>query len=130
MGGGIALRGTQRYAQDYASGEFQNAYNRYRQNRLDQLNAYGALSGTGQNATNAMTNAASQYGQSAYGSATDIGSAQGAARMNAANALMGGVGQGMNFYQNNRLMDLYGRRNPPTPTPGPYVIPYTPGIED
>jgi len=115
---GGALKAAGRYGQDYASGEFQNAYNRYRQNRLDQLNAYGALSGTGQNATNAMTNAASQYGQAAYGSATDIGSAQGAARMNAANALAGGVGQGMNFYQNNRLMNMYANRGGTTNYPG------------
>ncbi len=133
--GGAAIKAGTRYSQDYASGEFQNAYNRNRQNRLDQLNAYGALSGIGQNATNAMTNAAGQYGQAAYGSATDIGSAQGAARMNAANALAGGVGQGMNFYQNNRLMNMYANRGGTTNYPGyGQTYPglnfnYTPGIE-
>ena len=115
---GGALKAAGRYGQDYASGEFQNAYGRFRQNRLDQLNALGALSGMGQNATNAMTNAAGQYGREAYGAATDIGSAQGAARMNSANALASGIGQGMNFYQNRRLMDMYANRGGTTNYPG------------
>jgi len=114
--GGAAIKGGTRYSQDYASGEFQNAYNRNRQNRLDQLNAYGALSGIGQNATNVLSSAAGDFGARSAASAMDIGNAQGAARMNSANALAGSVGQGMNYYQNSRLMDMYGKRTAPTST--------------
>ena len=108
---GAALKAAGRYGQDYASGEFQNAFNRFQVNRSNQLNPLASLAGMGQTATNALSNAAGQYGQAAYGSATDIGNAQAAGRMGMANALAGGVGQGINYYQNSRLMDLYGQRN-------------------
>jgi hypothetical protein len=108
---GAALKAAGRYGQDYASGEYGNAFNRYQVNRSNQLNPLAALAGMGQTATNALSNAASQYGQAAYGSATDIGNAQAAGRMGMANALAGGVGQGINYYQNRRMMDLYGQRN-------------------
>lgn len=115
---GKALKAAGRYGQDYATGEFQNAYGRYRQNRLDQLNAFGALSGMGQNATNVLTSAAGDFGARSAASAMDAGNAQAAGRMNAANALAGGVGQGMNFYQNNRLMNMYANRGGTTNYPG------------
>jgi hypothetical protein len=108
---GAALKAAGRYGQDYASGEYGNAFNRYQVNRSNQLNPLASLAGMGQTATNALSNAASQYGQAAYGSATDIGNAQAAGRMGMANALAGGVGQGINYYQNRRMMDLYGQRN-------------------
>jgi hypothetical protein len=108
---GAALKAAGRYGQDYASGEYGNAFNRYQVNRSNQLNPLASLAGMGQTATNALSNAAGQYGQAAYGSATDIGNAQAAGRMGMANALAGGVGQGINYYQNRRMMDLYEQRN-------------------
>lgn len=116
--GGAATKAATRYSQDYASGEYGRAFDRYNVNRANQLNPLAALAGMAQTATGTMTNAAGQYGREAYGSATDIGSALGAGRMNAANALMGGVGQGMNYYQNNRLMNMYANRGGTTNYPG------------
>lgn len=109
--GGPALKAAMRYGQDYASGEFGNAFNRYQINRSNQLNPLASLAGMGQTATGAMSNAALQQGQNMMASASDIGNARAAGRMGSANALMGGVGQGMNFYQNNRLMNMYANRN-------------------
>jgi hypothetical protein len=113
---GAALKAAGRYGQDYASNEYSNAFNRYQINRSNQLNPLAALAGMGQTATGAMSNAAGDFGARSAASAMDIGNAQAAGRMGSANALMGGVGQGMNFYQNNRLMDMYSRRGAPTST--------------
>ena len=109
--GGSAYKGAARYGQDYASGEFGNAFNRYQVNRSNQLNPLASLAGMGQTATGAMSNAAGVQGQNMMNSMTDIGNAQASGRMGMANALAGGVGQGINYYQNRRMMDLYGQRN-------------------
>lgn len=108
---GKALKAAGRYGQDYASNEYGNAFNRFQINRSNQLNPLASLAGMGQTATGAMSNAAGQFGRDMYAGMTDIGNAQAAGRMGSANALMGGVGQGMNFYQNQRMMDLYAQRN-------------------
>jgi len=124
--GGAAIKGGTRYSQDYASNEYGRAFDRYQINRSNQLNPLASLAGMGQIATGAMSRDAGDFGARSAASSMDIGNAQGAARMNSANALAGSVGQGMNYYQNSRLMDMYGSRRP---TPSPYVMPYTPGIE-
>jgi len=108
---GKALKAAGRYGQDYASNEFGNAFNRYQVNRSNQLNPLASLAGMGQTATNTMSNAAGQFGDRFSAGAADIGNAQAAGRMGMANALAGGVGQGINYYQNSRMMDLYGQRN-------------------
>ena len=108
--GGSAYKGAARYGQDYASNEYGRAFDRYQINRSNQLNPLAALAGMGQTATGAMSRDAGDFGARSAASAMDIGNAQGAARMNAANALAGGVGQGLNYYQNSRLMDIYSRR--------------------
>jgi hypothetical protein len=123
--GGPAIKGGIRYAQDYASNEFGREFDRYQINRSNQLNPLASLAGMGQTATGAMSRDAGDFGARSAASAADIGNAQAAGRMGSANALMGGVGQGMNFYQNNRLMNMYASRNGIRPpgygdiTPGP-----------
>ena len=49
---GATLKGTQRYGQDLASQEYQNAFNRYQIERAGTLNPYQALSGTAQSSAN------------------------------------------------------------------------------
>jgi hypothetical protein len=133
---GAALKAAGRYGQDYASGEYGNAFNRYQINRSNQLNPLAALAGMGQTATGAMSNAAGVQGQNMMNSLTDIGNARAAGRMGSTNALMSSVGQGMNFYQNDRLMNMYAnnmynRRGGAAPIENRTLpFDYTPGIED
>lgn len=108
---GKALKAAGRYGQDYASNEYGNAFNRYQINRSNQLNPLASLAGMGQTATGAMSNAAGQFGRDMYAGMTDVGNARAAGTMGMANAISGGVGQGVNYYQNQRMMDLYGQRN-------------------
>ena len=57
---GSTLKGVQRFGQDLASQEYQNAFNRYQVNRSNKLNPLQSLMGSGQSATNVMTSAAGQ----------------------------------------------------------------------
>jgi hypothetical protein len=59
---GSALKNIQRFGQDLASQEYQNAFNRYQTERAARLNTLGGLSSAGQSAANVMTGAAGQLG--------------------------------------------------------------------
>lgn len=75
--GGTTLKGIQRFGQDLASQEYQNAFNRYQVNRANQLNPLQSLMGAGQTGANALTTAASDLGRGLAGSYMAAG--QGAA---------------------------------------------------
>jgi hypothetical protein len=113
---GATLRGTQRYGQDLASQEYQNAFNRYQAERAGTLNPYQALAGTAQSGANVLgqqagqmgsniSNALGAYGSSAQGNIIGAGNAQASGYMGQANAIAGGLGQGINFYQNQQLLN-------------------------
>jgi hypothetical protein len=113
---GATLKGIQRYGQDLASTEFTNAFNRYQAERTGTLNPYQALAGTAQSGANVLgqqagqmgsniSNALGAYGSSVQGNIIGSGNAQASGYMGGANAIAGGVGQGINFYQNQQLLN-------------------------
>jgi hypothetical protein len=137
---GNALRAGQEYGQQLGSQEYQNAFNRYQANRALQAQEYGnafnrfqtertntlaplqSLAGVGQSATQQAQQAAQNYATGASGALGNYGNAaasniigQGNARASGyagiANQLSSGVGQGINFYQNQ---DYLNRRFPTT----------------
>ncbi len=91
---GGALKAAQRYGQDFASQEFGNAYNRL-----------AGLAGVGQTATGAMGNAAGAYGANAGNLMTGAAAARASGYVGGANALTSGLGQYMNYTQNQNLMN-------------------------
>jgi hypothetical protein len=113
---GATLRGTQRFGQDLASQEYQNAFNRFQAERAGTLNPFQALAGTAQSSANTLggqagqmgsniSNALGAYGSAAQGNIIGSGNAQASGYMGMANAIGGGVGQGINFYQNQQLLN-------------------------
>jgi hypothetical protein len=115
---GNQLRGAMEFGQDLASQEYGNAFNRYQTERANILNPLQSLGGVGQTATNTLTNAAGNLGAGmagAYGNlgsalsanAIGAGNARASGYMGTANALSGGVGQYLNYRQNQQLMDHY-----------------------
>ena len=50
---GGAIKASERYSQDYASGEYQNAYNRFNADRTARFNRLSSLAGVGQTGLNA-----------------------------------------------------------------------------
>ena len=146
---GATLKGAQQYGQGLASQEYQNAFNRYQANRAQQAQEYGnafnrfqtertntlaplqSLAGVGQSATQQAQQASQNYatggantlgtfGAAQAGNIIGAGNARASGYVGGANAVGGSVGQGLNFYQNqnllntlqnNRLVGQYGANN-------------------
>ena len=102
---GGALRAAQRYGQDVASTEFGNAYNRL-----------ASRAGFGQTASTNMGGAAGQFGANAGNLITGAGAARASGYVGGANALTSGLGQYMNYTQNQNLINRFA----PQPTAAPY----------
>jgi hypothetical protein len=106
----------QDYAQESASNEFQNAYNRAftsygtdvaRENQL--YNRQAAMAGVGQTSTNLINQAGQNYATNAGNLMTGGAAAEAAGRVGAANAITGGLGTYMNYSQNNALLNALQR---------------------
>lgn len=116
---GAQMKGIQRYGQDLASQEYQNAFNRYQTARTNTLNPYASLAGVAQSSANTLGSAASQFGQQMGSNIIGAGNAMASGQVGAANAITGGIGQGINFYQQNQLLNaLRGGGGLSTATPG------------
>jgi hypothetical protein len=111
---GNAMRGITRFGQGLASEEFGNAFNRYQAERAARLNPLQSLAGMGQSNAATMAQQAGQYGQNLAQGAAAMGNIRASGYMNTANALAGSIGQGLNYYQNQQMMDRYF----PQPTTG------------
>ena len=115
---GNQLRGVTEFGQDLASQEYQNAFNRYQTERANILNPLQSLGGVGQTASNTLSNAAGNLGAGmagAYGNlgnalsanAMNTGNIRASGYMNQANALTGALGTGLNYYQNQQMMNRF-----------------------
>lgn len=104
---GATMKGIQRYGQDLASTEFNNAFNRYQAERTGTLNPFQALSGSAQTSANTLGQQAGAYGNAMASNIIGAGNAQAAGQIGSANAIAGGVGQGINFYQNQQFMNRF-----------------------
>ena len=105
---GAALKAAARYGQDMGSQEYQNAYNRYNQNRSTRYNMLTGQQAVGQNATNAQTQAAGSYGQQAGQTLMDMGNARASGYMGSANAWSNALqGAGNAFMQGQMLGKMF-----------------------
>lgn len=121
---GGTLRAGQRYAQDLASQEYGNAFNRYQAERAATLQPYQSLAGIGQTAANTLTGAAGQLGGAQAAGYGQMGSALASGYMGTANALAGAGSQYLGYQQNQALLNAlrgqqsYSAANPYYDTPG------------
>jgi len=83
---GGALKAAQRYGQEMGSQEYQNAYNRYNQNRGTRYNMLTGQQAVGQGAANTQGQAAGNYGQQAGETLMNMGNARASGYMGQANA--------------------------------------------
>jgi hypothetical protein len=115
---GNTMRGVTQFGQELGSQEFTNAFNRYQLERQARLNPLQALAGVGQTAANTMGAAAGQYGQGmaqTYGqmgqnmaqNAATMGNIRASGYTGIANALTGALGQGLNYYQNQQMLNRF-----------------------
>jgi hypothetical protein len=114
---GATLKGAQRFGQDLASQEYQNAFNRYQTERAAQLNPLQSLAGVGQTSANTLTGVAGAYGAQTGQNLQDIGTARASGYLGSQNALSSALGQAGQMYQygqrTNALADFYGRNPAP-----------------
>lgn len=111
--GGNQMRGVTELGQNLASQEYQNAFNRYQVERAARLNPLQSLMGAGQTSANALTGAAGQYGQNLANIAGNVGNIRASGYINQANALTGALGQGINYFTNQQMMNrVLGAQNP------------------
>jgi hypothetical protein len=87
------MKGIQRFGQDLASQEYQNAFNRFQVERSARLNPLQSLMGSGQSATNVLTGAAGQMGQNEASNIYNAGQARASGYIGSANALNTALGQ-------------------------------------
>jgi hypothetical protein len=119
---GATLRGLTRYGQELGAEEFTNAFNRYQAERAARLNPLQSLTGMGQTAANTLSNEAGQYGQAQAANAAAMGNIRASGYINTANALTGALGQGVNYYQNQQMMDRFFPRQQNYGAPDPRLV--------
>ncbi len=103
-GGGTA-KALERYGQDYASGEYTNAFNRYMAQRDAQYNRIAGISGTGQTATQQVGNQGVQTGAEIGSNIIGAGNARASGYVGGANAISGGVGQYLGYNNNQQWLN-------------------------
>jgi hypothetical protein len=107
--GGNQLRGVTQFGQDYATSEYQNAFNRYQAERQARLNPLQSLAGQAQTSANTLGNAAGDLGSgtaaallaggnAAAANLINQGNIRASGYMGTANALSNALGQGINYY--------------------------------
>jgi hypothetical protein len=118
---GGALKAAQRFGQEMGSQEYTNAFNRYQTERNARLSPLQSLAGMSQTATNQLGAAGQNYATNAGNALGAAGQAQASGYMGMANAAAGGLGQYMNYgqqQQQNSLLQQVLSRNQGVPSAG------------
>lgn len=101
---GGALKGIARYGQDYASGEYQNAYNRFNNDRTQRFNRLASIAGVGQTATRDVAQMGSQVAGNVANNIIGAGNAQASSYVGQGNAIAGAANTLGNFAMNKYYM--------------------------
>jgi hypothetical protein len=100
---GAALKELDRYDQDYASGEFSNAYNRFNNDRTTRFNRLSTLAGLGSNATTQLIGSNQNTTNAISDLDTQAGNVAAARDINRGNAQSDAFTSLGNFYLQNRF---------------------------
>ena len=101
---GQTLKGLQDYAQNAASNEYTNAFNRYQAERQARLAPLQSLAGLGQSTATTLGQAGAANAGAVGNYLTGGAAAQAAGQVGATNALTGGLGTYLNYNQGNSLL--------------------------
>jgi hypothetical protein len=107
---GEQLKANDQYNQNFASNEYQNAYNRYQQNRTTKYNFLSNAAGGGQTSAAELGRVGAQYAgnignalQQGYGNAANARASGYIGAADAWNGAIGGVGKAVNGYLQRRI---------------------------
>jgi hypothetical protein len=101
---GTSLKAMQDYAQNSASQEYGNAFNRYQTERQARLGPLQSLAGLGQSSANFTGQLGAQNAANVGNYLTGGAAAQAAGQVGSANALTSGLGTYLNYSQGNSLL--------------------------
>jgi hypothetical protein len=93
--GGATMKALARYGQDFASNEYQNAYNRFNADRDRRFNRLSSLAGIGQTANSQIANAGMNYANQVGQNQMGMANAQASAAIANGNKMSNLAGQGM-----------------------------------
>lgn len=102
---GGTLKALDRYNQDYASGEYSNAYNRFNNDRTQRFNRLSSIAGLGQTATRDVANLGTQTAQTIGANQIGAGNARASGYVGSANAINSGVQSLGNWWQSQQLLN-------------------------
>lgn len=102
--GGNALAGLQDYTQGQASQEYGNAFNRFQTQRGNIYNTLAGIAGLGQTSLGQTGQMSTQTAANVGNAISNVGSAQAAGTVGAANALSGGIQGAGNAYMLSNLL--------------------------
>lgn len=123
---GAALKAATRYGQDYGSGEYQNAFNRYYTERENMMRPLQSLAGVGQTASQQIAGSGERMASNVGDLMTSGAAARASGYVGTANALTGGLNTYLNYQQGQNMLNAL---RPPAPTYGPSMpVPYTSNI--
>ena len=105
---GAALKAAERYGQDYASGEYNNAFNRYYTQRNQMLNPLQSLLGQAQTSAGNIGSAGQNYATNAGNNMMSAANARASGYVGGANALNSALGSAYRNYQALPSSDPYG----------------------
>lgn len=103
MNGGT-LKALTRYGQDYASGEYNNAYARFNNDQSTRFNRLSTVAGLGQTANNVTAQLGQQTASSVGNNITSAGAATAAGRVGSANAWTGALNNGSSMYMLSQMI--------------------------
>lgn len=102
---GAALKGVTRYNQDYSSGEYQNAYNRFNNDKTQRFNRLASVAGVGQTATRDVAQQGAQTASNVAQNQIGAGNAQASSYVGQGNAISGAAKTLGNFAMSNYYMN-------------------------
>jgi hypothetical protein len=114
---GGTLKGIQRFGQDMASQEYQNAFNRYGIERERRLNPLQSLAGVGQTTSQQLGAAGTQMAGNVGNLMTGGAAARASGYVGGANALNQGLGQYLNYSQGQSMINAMRRPTSTTSSP-------------
>jgi hypothetical protein len=103
MNGGT-LKALNRYGQDYASGEYNNAYSRFNNDQSTRFNRLSTVAGLGQTANNVTAQLGQQTASSVGNNITSAGAASAAGQVGAANAWTSAMNNGTSMYMLSKMI--------------------------
>ena len=113
--GGLLSGGTgkalQRFGQELGSQEYTNAFNRYQAERQARLGPLQSLTGMGQTTAQQIGNAGQSMATNVGNDLTSSAAARASGYVGGANAISGGLGQYLNYTNNQNMVNALAMRN-------------------